>query len=285
MAMNMEQKRKSGLPKVIAVTSGKGGAGKTNFVINTGIALSQQGLRTYIIDADLGTANVDVLLKINSKYTIQNLVDKTKDSVMDIVADGPEGLKIIPGGSGLQSLTDLPEDELTRVISLFEPLEEHADVILIDTGAGISRNVVNFLMASDEIIVIVTPEPHSMMDAYSMIKVLSEKKVTQPVKLVFNMVDNLEDGKAVAKRMLQVIGRFLEITPQPLWYIVKDDSVSRGLRQFKPLLLYKPSSQAAKCFMTVAEKLNPLKNADTRKLMEQEAPKGLASKLRRFFSK
>jgi len=284
VAVRMER-RCRGLPRVIAVTSGKGGTGKTNFVINCAIALAQQNLKVYIIDADLGTANVDVLLGINSKYTIQHLVDKTKDSILDIVVDGPEGIKIIPGGSGLQSLTELTEEELNRVISMFEPLEEHADVILIDTGSGISRNVVNFLTAADEIVVIITPEPHSITDAYAIIKVLNERGAKQPIKMVFNMVDNVEEAKDVARRMLKVIGRFLDVKPEPLWYIVRDDAVGKAIKNFRPLLTYSPSSPAAKCLVSAAQKLNPLLNVPTPNLMEEKEPRGFVAKLKSFFTK
>lgn len=280
------ERRKSGLPKIIAVSSGKGGAGKTNFVINTAIALAQQELKVFVIDADLGTANVDVLLGISSKYSIQNLVDKSTKNIMDIVAEGPAGIKIIPGGSGLQSLTDLPDEEMNRVISMFAPLEEHADVIIIDTGSGISRNVVNFALAADEVLVIITPEPHSIADAYALIKVLNENKFDRPVKMVFNMVDSVEEGKDVARKMLQVIGRFLEIRPLPLWYISKDDNVSKAIKQFKPLMLFAPNSPAAKDISAIAEKLNPKKQQENISLMDFNAPPiSLAAKLKNFFSR
>lgn len=288
-AVRKIERRKSGLPKIMAVTSGKGGAGKTNFVINTAISLSQQGLKTYIIDADLGTANVDVLLGVKAKYTIEHLVNNSVQNIMDIVVDGPAGIKIIPGGSGIQSLTDLSEKELNRVIHMFEPLEEHADVIFIDTGSGISKNVVNFLMPADEILVVITAEPHSITDAYALVKVLNDNKVTTPIKLVFNMVDDLEEARNVARKMLQAIGRFLDVKPYPLGYIVKDESVSKAIKKMQPFVLHNPGSKAAKNVHEIAAKLNPklvAEKATTGKsFMDEEKPQSFVAKLKKFFSR
>ncbi|KUO50823.1 MAG: hypothetical protein APF76_01190 [Desulfitibacter sp. BRH_c19] len=284
------QRRKSGLPKIVAVTSGKGGVGKTNYVINTAIAFAQQGLKTYIIDADLGTANVDVLLGIKAKYTIEHLVNKTNTNIMDVVVDGPGGIKIIAGGSGIQSLTELSESELNRVFDLFEPLENDADVIIIDTGSGISRNVINFLLPADEIVVVVTPEPSSITDAYALIKVLNEKKVKKPVKMVFNMVDDLEEARNVAKRMLEVIGRFLEIKPYPLGYILRDNNVNKAVKIMEPFILAFPGSPASKNLYAISEKLNPkvhnLKDGSTKSFIDEEdKPLGFVAKLKQFFRK
>lgn len=273
-------RRKSGLPRIIAVTSGKGGVGKTNFVINTAIALSKLGLRVCIIDADLGTANVDVLLGTDIKYTLQHLVDRSKHNIMDIVADGPNGIKFIPGGSGLQSLADLPESELSRIVNMFKPLEDHADVILIDTGSGISRNVVNFVLAADEIIIVTTPEPHAITDAYAIIKVLNEKDPSLRVKLVVNLVENLKEAKDVAERMLKVVERFLEIKAETLGYILHDVNVTRAVKSFTPHIIFNPASPASICITTIAKKINPLATD----LPVEEKPRGLLDKLKSLFS-
>ena len=278
-------RKKLGLPKVIAVTSGKGGTGKSNFVINTAIALAQKGLKVYVLDADLGTANVDVLLGISAKYTLNHLINQTKKDIMDIVIEGPQGIKIVPGGSGLQSLTELPEKDLNNLISKLNVLEEHADVILIDTGAGISRNVVNFVMAADEVVVVITPEPHSITDAYAMIKVLSEKKLQSPVKLVFNLVESQAEAKEVAAKILEVIARFLEIKPEPLGYILKDENVVKSIKNCRPFILNAPTTPASKCIIAIAQKLNPLKEEDEKPVpVEYVERKGFFSKLKSLFS-
>ncbi len=272
-----------GHPKVIAVTSGKGGTGKTNFVINTAIALAQRGQKVCLIDADLGTANVDVLLGLHCKHTINSLIEDKDMDLMEIVIEGPEGIQLIPGGSGLQSLAELPKEELTRIISMFKPLEQHADVIIIDTGSGISRNVVEFAVAADEVVVVITPEPHSISDAYAIIKVLSTNELQPPpIKLVFNLVENLTEARMVSSRLTDVTERFLQVTPETIGHIVKDDNVVRSVKQFKPFVLYNPLAPASKCIVAIAEKLIPMPNGE--KPVTREEKRGFLGKLKTLFS-
>ncbi len=245
-------------PKVIAVTSGKGGTGKTNFVINSAIALAQRGLRVYVIDADLGTANVDVLLGLHCKKTINTLVEDRDMDLLDIIVEGPEGIKIIPGGSGLQSLAELSTEELGRIINMLRPLEELADVILIDTGSGISRNVVDFAVAADEVVVVITPEPSSISDAYAIIKVLSAREIKPVINMVINLVENYTEARQVASKMIDVAERFLNMHPRPIGHIVKDDNLVRSVKQFKPLVLYNPLAPASRCINAIAEILIPI---------------------------
>ena len=277
-----EQRPLSGQPKVIAVTSGKGGTGKTNFVINSAIALAQRGLKVYIIDADLGTANVDVLLGLNCKNTINTLVEDKSMSLIDIITEGPEGIKIIPGGSGLQSLAELPSEELSRIIGMLRPLEELADVILIDTGSGISRNVVDFVLAADEVVVVITPEPHSISDAYAIIKVIGSKENRPSIKMVFNQVDSYSEARQVAVKLHDVAERFLGIQPLTIGHILKDDNLVNSVKKFKPLVLYNPLAPAARCISAIAEKLVPLPE----ELREPAADgKGFLGKLKSLFSR
>lgn len=268
--------------KVIAVTSGKGGTGKTNFVINTAIAMAQKGLRVSVIDADLGTANVDILLGLHCKKTINSLIDDKRLSLLDIMVEGPEGINIIPGGSGLQTLAELPSEELGRIINMLNTLEDLSDVILVDTGSGISRNVVDFAVAADEIVVVVTPEPHAISDAYSIIKVLNSKEMRPPIKLVFNLVDNINEAKLVSSRLLDVTNRFLEYNPETIGHIVKDDNLVRSVKQFRPLVLYNPLAPASRCFITIADKLVPEPDGAIKPVEEK---RGFFGKLKNLFAK
>ncbi len=272
-------------PKVIAVTSGKGGTGKTNFVINTAIALARRGLNVYLIDADLGTANVDVLLGIHSKQTINSLIENKDMNLMDIVVEGPEGIKLIPGGSGLQALAELPGDELARIISMFKPIEEFADVIIIDTGSGISRNVVEFAVAADEIVVVITPEPHSISDAYAIIKVLSTHEIRPPIKMVFNLVENSREAEMVSSRLTEVTRKFLDFAPQTIGYILKDENVVKSVKQFKPFVLYNPLSPASRCVQAISEKLVPPGEEEIIPGSGKKEKRGFLGKLKTLFAK
>ncbi len=277
-----EENQNTSRARVIAVTSGKGGTGKTNFVINTAISLALRGLKVYVIDADLGTANVDVLLGLQCKHTINTLLDNPGLSLLDITAEGPEGVKIIPGGSGLQTLAELPSDELGRLVGMLKPLEKMADVILIDTGSGISRNVVDFALAADQVVVVITPEPHSISDAYAIIKVLGSKENCPDIKLVFNLVENGVEAKQVASRLLDVTERFLSVSPSPLGHIVKDDNLVRSVKQFKPIVLYNPLAPAARNFITIADRLVP--TGEPLVLADHRGP-GFFGKLKSIFSR
>ncbi|MGI6224933.1 MAG: AAA family ATPase [Peptococcales bacterium] len=240
--------------KVISITSGKGGVGKTSFTINLGIALSQMGYSTFIIDADLGTANIDVLLNIHARYNLNHILSREKE-ILDIIMEGPGGIQLIPGGSGLQNLADLDEWQFNRLINCFQTLEKFADIILIDTGAGLSKNVINFLMASDEIIVVTTPEPHAITDAYAIIKVMDERNPSLRPKLIINRVDSPEEAKQLSDKMITVTERFLTLRLNNLGYILEDTNVLRAIKKLRPFILAEPDSPASQCVKNIAQKL------------------------------
>jgi flagellar biosynthesis protein FlhG len=244
-------------PRVITVTSGKGGVGKTSTTINLAITLAQMGQRVFIIDADLGTANVDVLLNLQPKYNLTHIINKEKE-LLDIIVEGPGGVYLVPGGSGLQNLANIEEWQFNRLIASLQTLEQYADIILIDTGAGLGKNVINFALAADDIIIITTPEPHSITDAYAIIKVLDEQQHKKSPLLVLNRVESLKEYQEVSGRMVNVVNRFLTLKMSNLGYILEDPTVPRANRRLEPFALHYPNCPAAQCIKNIAQQLlNP----------------------------
>ncbi len=196
------------LPRVIAVTSGKGGVGKTNLVGNMAVALSRMGKRVVIIDADVGLANIDIIFNLRPEYNIRHIINAQK-TLNQVMVTSEHGIKILPGGSGFTDLTQLGEGEKLNLLSEFETLSDQADIIFVDTGAGISSNVLYFNSACDECIVVATREPTSITDAYAMIKVLSGDYGTRYFKLIVNMVDSEAHAKNVYASLSAALDKYL----------------------------------------------------------------------------
>lgn len=173
--------------RVITVTSGKGGVGKTNFTVNLALALAALGQKVLVIDADLGMANVEVVLGCSASYSILNLLENGL-KLTDVVAEGPRGIKFMAGGSGIYHLANLSDAHLKHIVSQISLFDHWADFVLIDTGAGLSRNVLNFVMAADEVIIITTPEPTAITDAYAMMKAYAGQNGVAPLRLVVNRI-------------------------------------------------------------------------------------------------
>lgn len=237
---------------VLAITSGKGGVGKSTFVVNLAIALEELGKRTCIIDADLGTANVDVLLKLSPPFNLGDVVNGSKHMV-EVLVQGPRGVLILPGGSGLRHLTRLPDDAFAELMRQFRALEEYADVILIDTGSGVAPSVTNFVAASSGAVLITTPEPHAVTDAYAMLKVLSDEGHKVPTHLVVNRAQNEREGDETVKRMVYAARRFLQYEVRPLGVIREDAMVARAVRQQVDLMTHFGRTRAAQDIREIAE--------------------------------
>ncbi len=201
--------RQKKYPKVIAVTSGKGGVGKTNIVGNLAVAMTRLGKRVVIIDADVGLANIDIVFNLRPEYNIRHVVSGEK-SLDEVMVKTRHGISILPGGSGFADLTQLNEGEKLTLLSEFETLADKADVIFLDTGAGISSNVLYFNAASDECLVVATTEPTSITDAYALMKVMSKEYGTRYFKLVVNMVENEADAKRVYGSLSNALDKFLK---------------------------------------------------------------------------
>lgn len=239
--------------RVIAITSGKGGVGKTNFSVNLALALANLGQKTLILDADLGMANVDVLFGCPATYNLFNLLED-HIHIEDITVDGPQGIKFLSGGSGIYDLANLSQAQLQHIISQLSLLDHWADVILVDTGAGINRNVVDFVLAADEVIIITTPEPTAITDAYAMMKVAGQQGCSA-LKLIVNRVVDMQEGKDAVDNLTQAARRFLELQVENLGFIYEDINMRKAVRQQTPLLLAYPESVSSRCIEGIARKL------------------------------
>ena len=237
--------------RIITVTSGKGGVGKTNFSINFALALMSYGQRVIILDADLGLANIDVVLGITPKYTLYHVLKGEKD-IQDVLLSGPMGLQIIAGGSGIQELANLRRWQVEQFIGKLEELEGIADIIIIDTAAGLSRNVMSFVLAADEVIVITTPEPTAITDAYGLVKAMTSKKKQGVIHLVVNKVEDAQEADVTASKLKIVAEKFLKLNIGQLGFILDDPSVSKAVKSQEPFLLKYPKALATECIQRLA---------------------------------
>lgn len=240
--------------RVITVTSGKGGVGKTNFTVGLALAFARMGKKVLVIDADLGLSNVDVILGCSPPNNLFQVI-QSGYSLADVVADGPLGIKFISGGSGIYDLSNLPDAQLHYFLNQLGEFDAWADIILIDTGAGLNRTVLNFVMAADEVIVITTPEPTAVADAYAMIKTYATHRGHSPVRLVVNRVRELVDGEGVVNKLTKVTQRFLGLSVSSLGFIFEDRQVQKAVASQVPLMIAHPDSIAARCIDRIAHTL------------------------------
>jgi len=243
---------RSSRAKVIAVTSGKGGVGKTNVAVNLGIILAERTERVILVDADLGLANVDILLGRRFRYTMEHVIKGEKD-VFEIMQKLPGGLAIVPGASGFSDLANLKDQERAYLFRSLSMLERYADVILIDTGAGVSRNVVQFAAAADEVLVVATPDPTSMTDAYALIKLLSQEDSLGAVKLLVNLARNRAEGEVVSQRIASVAMKFLNLVVEQTGIMTIDPVLASAVRERRPVVLSHPKCTAARDIRRLAD--------------------------------
>ncbi len=239
--------------KTIAITSGKGGVGKTSLSVSLSIALAQTGSTVTLLDADLGLANINVILGIIPKYNLYHVI-KGKKKLKDIVIEVPEGIKIIAGASGFHQLANLEVKQRTDFISAIAELDAD-DYMIIDTGAGVSQNVLSFVMAADEVIVVTTPEPTAITDAYGIIKSIAAQSSDKVIRLVVNRVQSVSEGKRVAQRVINIAGQFLNIKVENLGFVFEDAYVPKSVRNQKPFIVSYPKSKAAGCVGIIAERI------------------------------
>jgi len=238
--------------RVITVTSGKGGVGKSNFTLNFSIALQQLGYRVLIFDADIGLANIDVLMGISPQYSLYHLLKKEK-SILDIVQIGYGGIRFIAGGSGFTDLLRLSEEDLNDFAEQVGQLSGHFDYILFDTGAGLSKETMKFILAAHETFVVTTPEPTSLTDGYAVIKMVHQQEEAVRFRLVVNRVSGEREGRATADKITLVAKRFLGIEIPTLGYVTDDPHVSQAVRKQMPFTAAFPDSRAAREIRKIAE--------------------------------
>lgn len=232
--------------RVIVVTSGKGGVGKTSISVNLALQLREQGKRVIILDADFGLANVEVMLGIRPKNNLADVVFRNM-AIEEVITEGPMGIGFISGGSGVQDLVNLDKEQLKNLITKLVKLDSMYDVVIIDTGAGISDSVIEFVLSSPEVLLVVTPEPTSITDAYSLLKAVNRKKEfdrgNKSIKVITNRVESMEEGKEIYDKIQVVVSKFLNIQLEYLGYIPTDKRLANAVIEQVPLSISCPNSE------------------------------------------
>ncbi|NLY49106.1 MAG: MinD/ParA family protein [Clostridiales bacterium] len=244
--------------RVITVTSGKGGVGKSSIAVNLAIALSRLGKKVVILDADFGLANIEIMLGIRPIFNLADLMFRGK-SLSDIITMGPENIGFISGGSGIQELTNLTKDQIVYMIRKLVELDRTADIIIIDTGAGIDDSVLEFVAASSEVLLIATPEPTSITDAYALLKTLKRKSefsiADTTIKMITNKVTPDEDGEEIFEKLNIVVNRFLKIKMVYMGHIPVDKAVSKSVMKQRPAIVEYPNSEFSRLITGFARQL------------------------------
>ncbi len=250
---NTVENKKAYRAKVIAITSGKGGVGKTNFAVNFAISLRSLGYKVLILDVDFGLANVDIISGINIRNTISDCLVAGAD-IEEVINEGPNGIKIISGGSGLHELSIMNQTNIMKFLNLIEKLETTMDFIIIDTGAGVSSTVLEFVMAAEEAIVVTTPDPTSIMDSYTVIKALTLNGYKGRLNVLANIVDNRKEAYYTYNKLEAASKSFLKCNLNFLGYLEKSDAVVSAVRSQTPFILSSPRSSVSKNMKIIALK-------------------------------
>ena len=252
--------------RVITVTSGKGGVGKSSISLNLAIQLGRLGKKVVIFDADFGLANIEVMLGVRPQYNLADLMFKGKE-LSDIITLGPENIQFISGGSGIQELARMNREQVMYLTRKLVELDDSADVIIIDTGAGIADNVLEFVVASSEVLLVATPEPTSITDAYALLKALNRKttfsKNNTAIKMISNRVRSEEEGQHLYEKMNVVVNKFLNIPLEYLGSVPMDDQITKAVMRQKPVSVTNPDAPSSKALKSITEKLMHIESGKT----------------------
>ncbi len=241
--------------QTIAITSGKGGVGKTNLSVNLSATLARMGRRVVLMDADLGLANADILCNVQPRFNLAHVVANQR-TLAEVITPVPAGFSLIPGASGLAKMADLAEEDRRRMVNDLESLSESADVLIIDTGAGIGRNVLSFTSSADHVVIVTTPEPTAITDAYAVMKVLVRCGTAGKISIMVNMTRNREEARQVHERIASVARQFLKTDVTFAGYVVSDVAVQQAVRKRAPFVQQYPSCAAAQCVQAWANRID-----------------------------
>ncbi|MBN9501919.1 MAG: hypothetical protein BGO01_09415 [Armatimonadetes bacterium 55-13] len=245
--------------RILSITSGKGGVGKTNLAANLGIALSQQGSRVVMFDADLGLANLDVVLGTGADFSLHHAIDGNL-SLADVIAAGPAGTRFLSGGAGLSKLINISRKRLQNFLLELAQLDKSTDYLIFDTGAGVDAKVMTFLKAADDVILVVTPEPASVADAYATIKVLLRSKKNAHIQILMNQVEHERQAEAVYRKLNDIAGHFLNADLSYIGSVRCDSEILPWIRARQPFLLADPRLKASKDVIGVAQRIQVNRN-------------------------
>lgn len=261
--------------RVITVTSGKGGVGKSNFTLNYALELAKQGKKVVILDGDVGFANIDVLMGVKPQKTLADLISK-QATMQDILETGPLGVQFIAGGSGFQDLLDVKPEQFEYVVEQLAGLQGHVDYVLIDTGAGLNQQTLRLILAADDIYVVLTPEPTAITDAYSLIKMVANRDPSARMSLVINRAQTPQEGREAADKISLVAERFLDLKISTLGIVHDDPNVTKSVKKQTPFLLSHPDSIASRSIAGIVDA--HLHN----KQLEEQSAKGMKHFLQRM---
>ncbi|QMU99068.1 AAA family ATPase [Borrelia sp. A-FGy1] len=271
----IDDKIQNSRTRFIAITSGKGGVGKSNIAVGLALKYSGHGKKVLIFDADIGMANINILLGVIPKYSIYHMIMQGRD-IKEVITKTEYNIDLLAGASGTTELLDLSEAEMNQFINELLKVYEY-DIVIIDTSAGISRQVISFLFSSDDVVIVTTPEPTSITDAYGIIKVLAHRMENlKNLRLIVNRVANVSEGKVVAKKVIDISSQFLNLNIDYLGYVYEDQNIRSSVFKQRPFILLNPNSKASYCLDSIVATLEEVS-------LDNKKKRGVIGFISKFF--